>query len=468
MDLCVVYGCFAVGRTTNWVVSGLSFDAALFGWRHQYGDTRILIYAALGLACVLTFRQLGHYARRRPFWQELGDIMRVVLILAIADAALVFLTKTNFSRLWWGTSWTLVALLVPLARYAVKRSLIATGGWLQPTVIVGTGPNAVDAAEALMSEPLLGFRLSAFVRAPDHFGTGFAYLTIDGQRFPIYDAPVHPHLLPAHLGRPHVVVALEMDEMADCGAYVERLNLRYGEIDVVSPMRDLPLAGRRATHFFSHDVLALRLSNNLGRPWPRLVKRTFDVVAGTLLLVLVAPLFALLTWLIARSGQPVFYRHLRIGRGGRPFKCLKFRTMVADAERVLHDYLAKHPELREEWLRDHKLKDDPRVTRVGAWLRRTSLDELPQLINVIRGEMSLVGPRPVVAEELPRYGENVVYYLESTPGLTGLWQVSGRNDLDYRRRVHLDCWYVKNWSLWRDLIILIKTPRAVLRGHGAY
>ena len=468
VDLFVVYACFAIGRTTNWVVNGLTFDEALFGWRNHYGDTRILIYLGLGLACLITFRQLGHYARRRPFWQELGDIMSVVLIMAILDAALVFLTKTNFSRLWWGTSWALVALLVPLARYAVKRTLIAGGAWLRPTVIVGTGPNALDAAEALASEPLLGFQLTAFVRPPGRPRCARAYLTVDGQRFPIYDTPVQPHLLPAQLGRPHVVIALEMGEMADCGSYVERLNLRHGDVDIVSPMRDLPLARTRVTHFFSHDVLALRLYNNLGRPWPRMVKRSFDVVVGSLLLLLVSPLFAALMWLVARTGRPVFYGHERIGRGGRPFKCLKFRTMVANAERVLHDHLAHHPELREEWLRDHKLRDDPRITRIGAWLRRTSLDELPQLINIIRGEMSLVGPRPVVAEELPRYGENVVYYLESTPGLTGLWQVSGRNDLDYRRRVHLDCWYVKNWSLWSDVIILIKTPRAVLRGHGAY
>jgi undecaprenyl-phosphate galactose phosphotransferase len=233
-------------------------------------------------------------------------------------------------------------------------------------------------------------------------------------------------------------------------------------------MRGLPLAGTRVTHFFSHDVLSLRLYNNLARPWPRRAKRAFDLVVGGLLFVLVAPLFGLLCWQVARTGRPVFYRHERIGRGGRPFGCLKFRTMVPDAAAVLAAHLAARPAARAEWQQDRKLKDDPRITRIGAWLRRTSLDELPQLLNVLRGEMSLVGPRPVVAEELARYGDNIVYYVESTPGLTGLWQVSGRNDLDYRRRVHLDCWYVKNWSLWCDLVILIKTPRAVLRGNGAY
>lgn len=468
IDLVVIFSCFAVGRFTNWLFSGLTWEQTWFHWHMAYGDSRIVIFLVLGLACVLAFRQFGHYGRRRPFWQELGDIWGVAATLAIVDAALVFLTKGNFSRLWWGTSWTLIALLVPLARFTVKRLLLAGGAWLRPTVIVGTGPNAVDAAIALGDEPLLGFDVIAFVRPPECAKDAGAYLEIDGRRYPVLRATPYPELLPGHLGRPHVVVALEMDEMARCGAFVEWLSLHYCDVDVVSPMRGLPLARTQVTHFFSHDVLALRLYNNLARPWPRRLKRAFDLIAGGLLLILASPLLAFASWRIGRTGQPVFYRHPRIGRGGKPFECLKFRTMVPDADRVLAEYLDRTPEARARWQRDHKLRDDPRITPIGAWLRRTSLDELPQLINVMRGEMSLVGPRPVVQDELARYGHNVVYYVESTPGLTGLWQVSGRNDLDYRRRVHLDAWYVKNWSLWYDLVILIKTPRAAMRGHGAY
>jgi undecaprenyl-phosphate galactose phosphotransferase len=479
-DLIVVYGCFVAGRTVNYLFSGTPWVATWYHWRIHYGDTRLVLFLALGVACVIAFWRLGHYARRRPFWQELGDVLVVVAVLAILDAALVFLTKTNFSRLWWGTSWCLIVLLVPATRLAVKHLLMSRGAWRRPTVVVGTGPNALDAALALDSETMLGFEVVAFIHPPqaDPAVAGDrpaqdasqppAYLEVEGKRLPVLRAVPYPDLLPAHLGRPHVVVALEMGELARCGGYVERLSLHYGDVDIVSPMRGLPLAGTQVTHFFSHDVLSLRLYNNLARPWPRRLKRAFDLIVGSLLFLFVAPLFGLITWQVARTGLPVFYRHERIGKGGRRFECLKFCTMVADAERVLADYLAADGTAAAAWRRDHKLRDDPRVTRIGAWLRRTSLDELPQLINVLRGEMSLVGPRPVVAEELARYGDNIVYYVESTPGLTGLWQVSGRNDLDYRRRVHLDCWYVKNWSLWCDLVILLKTPRAVLRGNGAY
>ncbi len=466
-DLIVILACFVAGRTMNYWFSGIPWHATWYDWPVHFGEIRPVIFLTLGIACVVSFWRLGHYARRRPFWQEIGDVLGVVVTLAIVDAALVFLTKSNFSRLWWATSWTLVALLVPLARLAAKHALMRSGAWRRPTVVVGIGPNAFDAAAALDSEPLLGFEVVALIQPPGAPAAP-AYLEVGGKRLPVLRAAPYPDLLPAQLGRPHVVVALEMDEMAQCGGYIERLSLHYGDVDIVSPMRGLPLAGTHVTHFFSHDVLSLRLYNNLARPWPRRLKRAFDLLVGSLLFLFLAPLFLVISVQVARTGGPVFYRHQRIGKGGRPFTCFKFRTMVPDADRVLAEHLAARPDAGREWQEVRKLRDDPRITRIGAWLRRTSLDELPQLINVIRGEMSLVGPRPVIEQELARYGDNIVYYVESTPGLTGLWQISGRNDLDYRRRVHLDCWYVKNWSLWYDLVILLKTPRAVLRGSGAY
>jgi undecaprenyl-phosphate galactose phosphotransferase len=177
---------------------------------------------------------------------------------------------------------------------------------------------------------------------------------------------------------------------------------------------------------------------------------------------------AWIAWQVRRTGRPVLFGHDRVGRGGRAFRCYKFRTMVPDADRVLAELLARDPEARATWARDYKLREDPRVTRIGAWLRRTSLDELPQLWNVLRGDMSLVGPRPVMAEELGRYGDAARYYLDVRPGLTGLWQISGRNDIDYPERVALDAWYIKNWSIWYDIVILAKTVRVVRDAKGAY
>ena len=197
-------------------------------------------------------------------------------------------------------------------------------------------------------------------------------------------------------------------------------------------------------------------------------KRLFDVVVSLLLIVALSPLLAVLAFLARRDGGPALFGHTRIGAHGGTFKCWKFRSMVPNAQAVLAEHLANNPAAREEWDRDFKLRDDPRITRIGRFLRVTSLDELPQLFNVLSGEMSLVGPRPIVAAEVARYGAAFHDYQRCRPGITGIWQISGRNEVDYRHRVRLDQRYARNWSLLNDLTILLRTPAAVLRRRGAY
>jgi lipopolysaccharide/colanic/teichoic acid biosynthesis glycosyltransferase len=193
-----------------------------------------------------------------------------------------------------------------------------------------------------------------------------------------------------------------------------------------------------------------------------------DQFAALLLLLLFAPLMAVIALLVwRRDGAPVLFGHYRIGQHGRPFRCLKFRSMYLDSEAMLRELLERDPAARAEWERDHKLSDDPRITPIGHFLRRTSLDELPQLFNVLRGEMSLVGPRPITLAELPRYGQVRWHYLSVRPGMTGLWQVSGRNDTTYDERVELDREFVEQHNLRLRLSILLRTLRVVIRGSGA-
>ena len=198
------------------------------------------------------------------------------------------------------------------------------------------------------------------------------------------------------------------------------------------------------------------------------VKRALDITGSLAIGLVFSPLIVVIALRMRMEGGPVLFRHQRIGQGGKPFDCLKFRTMVPNAEQILHDLLAKNPEAKAEWLRDHKLKNDPRVTRIGRFLRKTSLDELPQLWNVLRGEMSLVGPRPIVKDEMLRYGRYLRAYMAAKPGVTGLWQVMGRNDTDYRRRVVMDAYYVRKRTILMDLQILVRTVRVVIWGRGAY
>jgi exopolysaccharide production protein ExoY len=194
------------------------------------------------------------------------------------------------------------------------------------------------------------------------------------------------------------------------------------------------------------------------------VKRVIDIIVVALALVLLLPTFAIISILIKlTSPGPVFFSHSRVGLRGKPFQCLKFRTMVTNSEAALADLLSRSPAAALEWSETQKLKNDPRVSSIGRLLRKSSLDELPQLINVLLGHMSLVGPRPVTQAELKRYGRSASKYLAARPGMTGLWQVSGRSSLNYSRRVALDRYYVTRWSPLLDLVIMLKTVPAVIR-----
>jgi len=196
-------------------------------------------------------------------------------------------------------------------------------------------------------------------------------------------------------------------------------------------------------------------------------KRLLDIVGALTLAVVLSPLLLVVGLMLARDRGPIIYSHSRTGRHGRTFGCLKFRTMVPNAEQVLREILHHDPDMQREWMRNQKLRNDPRITAIGRFLRRTSLDELPQLWNVLKGEMSLVGPRPVVREEWQRYGRRLDTYLAAKPGVTGLWQVMGRSDSCYRRRVALDSYYVRKRSLLMDVFILLRTVKVVLQGRGA-
>ena len=204
-------------------------------------------------------------------------------------------------------------------------------------------------------------------------------------------------------------------------------------------------------------------------PGARLLKRILDVTVAALLLILALPLGAAIALaILVENRGPVFFAHTRIGKGKRRFRLWKFRSMVVDADAMLKRHLRAHPDDLAEWREMHKLKDDPRVTRVGRWLRRSRLDELPQLISVLRGEMSMVGPRPIVEEEIAKYGPVFPLYVQVLPGLTGLWQISPHTHTSYRERTELDMKYMRERTLWMDLLVLLKTVRVVIFGRGAY
>jgi exopolysaccharide production protein ExoY len=228
----------------------------------------------------------------------------------------------------------------------------------------------------------------------------------------------------------------------------------------------VPLHHPVSRHHGTHAIGRLERGLQVRQPGA-FTKRVVDILGALTLAIVLLPVLLVVVLALARDRGPIIYKHSRTGRNGRPFGCLKFRTMVPNAEQLLQDLLQQDPKLRIEWLRDHKLRDDPRVTIIGRFLRRTSLDELPQLWNVLKGDMSLVGPRPVVREEWQRYGRHINTYLTAKPGVTGLWQIKGRSDCCYRKRVALDTYYIRKRTLSLDVFILLQTVNVVLRGRGA-
>ena len=458
VDLLCLALAYTVGRFARYLWDGRPLDLLV-------ADASTMLFGFSALFAVTWFLVAqGHYVRRRPFWEELRAVVNTVMAAAAINAVLTLVTKQYSPVTQYLAAWAAAILLIPAGRYLLRNYLLRVGKWQRPTVIIGAGPNAREACAALASEPLMGFDVVAFVRlaetesvTPGQFGTS--------------SIPVEPETAwdIERLMQHQVVIALEGK---DGGAQVDWLTrlARAGhrEVFLAPTLRGLALHGMEITHFFRHELLLMGVRNNLARKGPRLLKRIFDMAASLLLFSILAPLFIWIAIRIRLSGTPVFFSHSRVGRNGRIFRCYKFRTMVLDADRALQRLLETDLAARTEWDREFKLKNDPRVTSIGQFLRETSLDELPQIWNVLKGDMSLVGPRPVVPEELRRYGDDRSFYLQVRPGITGLWQISGRNDVDYSYRVSLDTWYVRNWSLWYDLAILMKTVSVVLGRKGAY
>ena len=443
------------------LLTGISSTEGIVSPTEYFG---LMVGIGVMVVCTICW-SWGHYTRFRPFWTEFFEILKTVFYLAAFSFAYLFAIKLQFSRLWVVSSLVLLLLYVPLFRYMCRCALHHKGWWLMPTCIVGVGKNAVRTAKALSSDYWMGHKVIGFV---DPEGKTQARTRLDG-------LPVFSSISPlvefnrSIAEKPCVVFALESSaQMHEYRHEINKYIMASSHATMSPPISGLPLYGAEIINVYRHDSVIVKLQNKINCQSSRVMKRVFDLTVSTLILVALAPLLAALALLIRRDGGPVVYGHKRIGLHGVPFYCLKFRSMLVDSDELLVKHLEKNPVARQEWEANQKLRHDPRVTSIGHFIRKTSLDELPQLWNVVKGEMSLVGPRPIVRSECEKYGENLPYYLSMLPGITGLWQSSGRSDTDYSDRVALDVWYARNWSLWQDFVILVRTPVSLLKSRGAY
>jgi Undecaprenyl-phosphate galactose phosphotransferase WbaP len=357
-------------------------------------------------------------------------------------------------------AWFQAMLTLPLGRTLMRGFFSHQAWWGFPVLVMGTRRTAMRVVNALQHQTELGLRpVAVLLDRPK------AITQIEG--VPVVGELKLAPKLARRWGLSHAILALPKDPAPEMSDLVQRLTGTFPNLLVI-PQR-VGFGNLRAVVRDMAGVSGLEIRQRLLMTGPRLFKRAIDLSLIVVSSPLVLPFIGLIGLLIKLDSRgPVFYGHERIGHHGQRFKAWKFRSMRQDADAVLEAYLCQHEELRHQWETKHKLTPDPRVTRVGKLLRKFSLDELPQLWNVITGQMTLVGPRPIVTSEVDRYRKIFGLYVKVKPGITGLWQVSGRNDTTYRERVCLDAFYVRNWSVWLDLYILLRTIGVVLRGRGAY
>jgi len=469
-DAVALFLALALGRYVYWLffqnphLLQFSLDFGHAWFKHSW------LFFGLVPVTLAWFWKEGHYSKRRPYWEELRGTFQILLTVGLIDAALVFLAKWPVSRLWLGMTWILALGLVPVFRITVKRALLSVGGWRRPTVIAGIGANARRAAEAMLCEKLMGYDVIAFIAGPSYAAKPEVAIDIGSRHIPVLYYSSRLWDLLSNLNSPHLVIALEKEEEDQQRHLLSAIGEGYRNLHFAPPVTGLPLYGTEVERFFRHEVLLLKVRNNLARLWAQIAKRAFDLVAASFLIVLSLPILLIVAISIKfEDGGPIFYTQERVGRRGRLFKVLKFRSMAVDAHQILLKWLRENPEIKKEYEGNNfKLRNDPRITKTGRWLRHTSIDELPQLWNVIKGEMSLVGPRPLLEREVDRYGPNIHLYKQARPGITGIWQISGRSKTKFSDRSNLDAWYIRNWSLWYDFYILLRTAVVVLKRDGAY
>jgi undecaprenyl-phosphate galactose phosphotransferase len=411
------------------------------------------------------FAYEGLYTKRFSYWDEIKMLWKVVFFSTLATFTVLFLGKIGeqVSRTVLVVMSIISIPLLPIIRINGKKLLIFFGLLKSKVLILGAGKTGEIILNALQRDKNLGLNVVGFL--DDNPGK-------IGKR--VGGIKIHAGVDKAqkYIGRcgiEDVVIAMPGCKKEKLLMLVNRLQHKAQNILLIPDLFGITVLGTNLQHFFQEQAIGLEVKNNLARPVNILIKKVFDlVVSFTLLIILSVPMIITAIMIKASSKGPVIYFQKRKGKNDRPFRCYKFRTMYNDADSRLDDLLKNDALARNEWNSNWKLKEDPRVTKIGKLLRQTSLDELPQIFNVLKGEMSLVGPRPVTKKEIDDYYEDQAQLCFCVPpGVTGLWQVSGRSNTSYDYRIALDSWYVRNWNLWLDIVILLKTVRVVMKREGA-
>ncbi len=413
---------------------------------------------------VLVFAHEKLYTKRYSFWEEVKVLTKSSTLSSFLVIISIFITKTefHFSRTVVILAWILSLFLFPMMRAVVKTVLIRFNTWKKKLLILGVHQTSLSIVDNIRKNRTLGYEVMAFIDDdPAKIGKSFRGIRVHGPISELENIAKSYGSKDIMVVTPHLPRKSLKKILSTCENVSESMWLIPRSGDFITEGVNIEIIG---------DILALHIKRNLVKPWNVLIKTVSDIFFTLFILFFTWPLLALIAIAIRlESKGPSIYVQKRVGRNRQTFNMYKFRSMYLDNEQILKDYLQSHPEAVEEWKTYKKLKNhDPRVTRVGRFIRNFSLDELPQLLNILKGEMSMVGPRPYIPEELVNREDTSKTIARVKPGLTGLWQVSGRSEVGFEDRLMIDEYYIRNWSLWMDITILLRSIMVAFSSRGAY
>ena len=410
-----------------------------------------MYFLLLVFILIFSYEKLYAYHRRYNFSEELVFIARGLFISVVLIALLVYLSRTYefFTRTIPILMIFIAMIIVPLSRLIVKKLLMALGCYTKHASVIGKPGETAQVIPTLKKLETIGYKITN---------------VIDSDTDPVQKLITDESSKKVDT----VIIVSRGIDKEHLNRLINRWESHVKEIKIVSDSSYLKTMGVETEYV--EELLVMRMANNLLFPFNRFLKRVFDLVVSFTATILLLPLFLVTAVIIKIDSQgPVLFIQDRFRKEDKKFKLLKFRTMYVDADARLKEYLHQHPELQDEWDQYKKLKSyDPRVTRIGKFLRHFSLDEAPQILNVLKGHMSIVGPRPYLPREQQEFQQSAAIIFRVKSGLTGLWQIKGRNELNFETRLKLDEFYVRNWSFLLDITIILKTFGAVLKGKGAY
>ena len=423
----------------------------------------LIFWVVTPLLFIVYLHMCKSYTRNKQFWRIIAGIFKACVYAIFNCVILLYIIHISefISRLYMGFLGIFAFLFIVLFRYIIKKLLDAFQVLKEPVLLMGSGKNAAQILQHVKNDIGLNYQFIGYLTNPkdDEIAKQLPCLGT------FADAA---NVIQGTGVRKVLVVAPELAQ-TQIEDIIYELQPLVSSIGFIPDMGTMPLSTMDIESLVDGHLVMFQMRNNLKNRGNRILKIVFDWLLTLIGTICIFPILALIAiWIYLDSPGPVIFKHRRVGKDGKEFDCYKFRSMCIDADLKLKELLENNPEARKEWKKDFKLKEDPRITKSGAFLRKTSLDELPQIFNVLKGEMSLVGPRPIIQAEVPRYGKYISDYYLVRPGITGLWQTSGRNDIDYNERVQMDTWYVRNWNIWFDIVLLWRTFKAVLAGKGAY